>query len=350
MDLPGRGETFGQVRRLRPGGILICQTQQSRLLFVPGYQCGAGAMKSAINLRHLRAFVAVARETSFTRAAKTLLLSQSALTVTVRQLEDHLGVALFNRTTRQVALTTDGERLLVAAERILEDFDRSLGTMRQAAFRRQGQVAVAVVPSVATRLMPALVRGFHEANPSIRITLRDDNGRGVHRQVLDREVEFGICNVWHRYPELEFTPLTRDRFGLVCRRDDSLAAEAGPYNWAEIDQTRLLIMASDTAFHTALKDNPEFVERCPSPAGEVLAMVTMLDMVRTGLGITLLPELARPAAVESELIFRRLTNPVVYRELCLIRRRNAPLSQGARQVWDYLRAQVPRKTELTTPP
>lgn len=307
-------------------------------------------MKSAINLRHLRAFVAVARDSSFTRAAKHLLLSQSALTVTVRQLEEDLGVALFNRTTRQVSLTSDGESLLVAAERIIDDFDRSLGDMRQATIRRRGQVAVAVLPSVATRLMPAVVRGFHETYPAIRITLRDDNGRGVHRQVLDREVELGISNIWRNYPELEFTPLTRDRFGLVCRCDDPLAREDGPYNWTDIDQTRLLIMAADTAFYTALKDNLEFVARCPSPAGEVLAMVTMLDMVRSGLGITLLPELARPAAVESELVFRRLTNPVVYRELCLIRRRNETLSQGARQVWDYFQAQIPRNTELPAPP
>ncbi|MCB2093824.1 MAG: LysR family transcriptional regulator [Rhodobacteraceae bacterium] len=307
-------------------------------------------MKSAINLRHLRAFAAVARDASFTRAAERLLLSQSALTVTVRQLEDHLGVALFNRTTRQVALTVDGETLLVAAERIIGDFERALADVSATARQRRGRVPIAVLPSLATRLMPALVRGFHEAYPDIRITLRDDNGRGVHRQVLDRDVELGICNVWRDYPELEFTPLTSDRFGLVCRRDDPLAREDGPYNWAGIDQGRLFIMAADTGFYTALHDTPEFVERCPTPAGEVLVMVTMLDMVRAGLGITLLPELARPAAVESELVFRRLTNPVVYRHLCLIRRRNEALSQGARRVWDYIRAQIPREVELTAAP
>ena len=307
-------------------------------------------MKSAINLRHLRAFAAVARDASFTRAAERLLLSQSALTVTVRQLEDHLGVALFNRTTRQVALTVDGETLLVAAERIIGDFERALADVSATARQRRGRVPIAVLPSLATRLMPALVRGFHEAYPDIRITLRDDNGRGVHRQVLDRDVELGICNVWRDYPELEFTPLTSDRFGLVCRRDDPLAREDGPYNWAGIDQGRPFIMAADTGFYTALHDTPEFVERCPTPAGEVLVMVTMLDMVRAGLGITLLPELARPAAVESELVFRRLTNPVVYRHLCLIRRRNEALSQGARRVWDYIRAQIPREVELTAAP
>lgn len=307
-------------------------------------------MKSAINMRHLRAFVAVARESSFTRAAERLLLSQSALTVTVHQLEEHLGVALFNRTTRQVVLTVDGESLLAGAERIVGDFDRTLTEVSEAAKLRRGRVSIAVLPSLATRLMPSVVRKLHEIYPEVRITLRDDNGRGVHRQVLDHDVEFGISNIWRNYPELEFTPLTADRFGLVCRCDDPLASEDGPYNWASIDQKRLFVMAADTGFYTALQSTPEFVNRCPTPAGEVLTMVTMLDMVRAGLGITLLPELARPAAVESKLIFRRLTNPPVYRHLCLIRRRNEALSQGARRAWDYIRAQIPREIELSAPP
>lgn len=193
-------------------------------------------MKTAINLRHLRAFVAVARNGSFTRAAEQLLLSQSALTVTVRQLEEDLGAALFNRTTRHVALTAEGENLLAHAERIIGDFDQTLTAIRQSARLGQGQVSVAVLPSVATRLMPPILNGFRAAYPDIRIALHDDNGRGVQRQLHERSAEFGICNVWRRDPELDFTPLTADRFGLVCRRDDPLAAGEGPVNWSDIPQ------------------------------------------------------------------------------------------------------------------
>lgn len=306
-------------------------------------------MKSAINLRHLRGFVAVARDGSFTRAAERLLLSQSALTVTVRQLEEHLGVALFNRTTRQVTLTVDGENFLTAAKKIIGDFDDAIAAVRYSATQRRGRVSIAVLPSVAIRLLPDIVRQFHQSYPDIRITLRDDNARGAHRQVLDHEVDFGISNVWRRYPELEFTPLTSDRFGLVCRRDDPLAAAEGPLQWSAIDEQRLFVMASDTGVYTALQETPEFAERFTTPAGEVLAMVTLIEMVRAGLGVTVLPELARPAASETELIFRRLVNPVVHRKLCLIRRRNEALSPGARRAWDCICAQVPREIEPLAP-
>jgi LysR family carnitine catabolism transcriptional activator len=105
-------------------------------------------MKTAINLRHLRGFVAVAREGNFTRAAERLLLSQSALTVTIRQLEEYLGIALFNRTTRQVTLTVDGENFLTSAEKIIGDFDDAVAAVRHSVTQRRGQVSIAVLPSV----------------------------------------------------------------------------------------------------------------------------------------------------------------------------------------------------------
>lgn len=302
-------------------------------------------MRSAVGLRHLRAFVAVARDASFSRAAEKLLLSQSALTVTVRQFEDHLGVTLFDRTTRRVALTAQGEGLLPVAEQIIRDFDQTLAGVRMAAAQSRGRVVIAVVPSVATRMMPAIVRAFHDSHPDIRITLRDDNGRGVHRQVLERDSAFGICNIWRDSPELEFTPLVSDRFGLVCRRDDPLAVGEGPLSLAQVDQKRLFVMASDTGIYTALQDCPEFVAHCPTPAGEVLVMVTMIEMVRAGLGVTLLPALARPASVETDLVFRPIKDPIIRRQLHLIRRSKETLSPAARRVWDYIRSAVPREVD-----
>lgn len=106
-------------------------------------------------------------------------------------------------------------------------------------------------------------------------------------------------------------------------------------------------MAADTGVYSALMEVPEFAERFPAPAGEVLAMVTLLDTVRAGLGVTLLPELGRPAAVETELIFRHLKNPPVLRRLCLIRRRGEVLSPSARRAWDFILSQTPR--EITYP-
>lgn len=300
----------------------------------------AVSKSTAVNLRHLRVFIAIADAVSFTRAAEELLLSQSSLTVTIRQLEEELGVTLLNRTTRQVNLTVEGEKFLVDAKRIVDEFDRMIAGMRLSASQSGGTVRVAVLPSVAIRLMPDIITQFHEANDDIRIQLRDDNARGLHRQIRKNEVDFGISNKWYDYPELEYVPLMQDRLGLICRKDDPLAKKKGPVLWTDIDPERLFIMAADTGIYTTLKEVPELDNLFATTAGEVLVMVTLLEMVRVGLGVTVLPELAKPGPMETDLVFLPLTQPAVKRKLCLIRRRNEPLSSGARRLWDTIRGSV----------
>ncbi len=301
--------------------------------------------KSVVNLRHLRVFIAVAEAGSFTRAAAELLLSQSSLTVTIRQLEEDLGVTLFNRTTRQVHMTADGEKLLSDAKRVIAEFDRMITGMRLSASQQAGIVRIAVLPSVAIRLLPDIITHFHAKHDDVRIQLRDDNARGLHRQVRENEVDFGISNKWYDYPELEFTPLTQDRFGVICRKDDPLTLKKKPVSWNDIDPNRLFIMAADTGIYTTLTETPELESLLVRTAGEVLVMVTLLEMVRVGLGVTVLPELAKPGIMETDLVFLPLVQPVVKRKLCLIRRRNEPLSSGARRAWDTIRSGLPKLIE-----
>ncbi|MDH3473844.1 MAG: LysR family transcriptional regulator, partial [Rhodospirillales bacterium] len=272
--------------------------------------------------------------------------SQSALTITIHQLEEDIGASLFNRTTRQVNLTVGGENFLPVAQRLLEDFDRAMSDARVGASRRSGRVDIAVLPSVAIRLMPGILERLHESNPGIRVVLRDDNARGVHRQVRHNEVDFGISNLWQPSPELQFTPLTRDRFGLVCRADHPLAREQGPVSWRELQDSPLFIMAADTGVYTAIQAAEALPDWVRSPAGEVLAMVTLVEMIRAGLGITVLPELAEPSHSDPALAFRKLVNPTVEREICIVSRKNHTLSPAAKTAWDMIFAYVPRSAEV----
>ena len=189
----------------------------------------------SLTLRHVRAFVEVAHHGSFRRAAEKLFLSQPALTITISQLEDLVGVSLFNRTTRQVNLTTDGEDFLPIAERLVADFDRAISDLKTSAERRGGQVAIAVLPSLTINLLPEILARFKSSNPGIRVILRDDNARGVQRQVLNNESDFGISNLWEEDSELEFTPLTLDPVGLVCPPDHPLGKTSKPLAWGNLE-------------------------------------------------------------------------------------------------------------------
>lgn len=284
----------------------------------------------------------VARQGSFTRAAEKLGLSQPALTITINQLEDLTGVKLFHRTTRQVKATADGENFLPIAERLVEDFDRAISDLKVAAERQSGQVAIAVLPSLTINVFPDIFGKIKHAHPETRILLRDDNARGVQRQVRNNESDFGIGNVWELDPDLEFTALTRDPVGMVCHPDHPLGREDGPLPWTALDGHAFAAMSPDTGVNVLIDRIEGKPESLCNPEYEVLTMAALGGILAAKLAMTVLPLLAVPGFMQPALIFRELVNPRVERELCLITRRNFPLSPAAEKVRDMLVRETPR--------
>ncbi len=299
----------------------------------------------SLNLRHLRAFVEVAHQGSFRRAAEKLHLSQPALTITINQLEELVGVSLLNRTTRRVNLSIDGEDFLPIAERLVADFDRAISDLKTSARRRGGQVTIAVLPSLTINLLPELLARFKSANPGIRVILRDDNARGVQRQVLNNESDFGISNRWEEDSELEYTPLTIDPVGLVCPPDHPLGKSTRPLAWRKLEGFQFVGMSQDTGVHKLINAVDGCPESIRSPEYEVLTMAALGGILEARLAITVLPLLAVPSHMHPSLVFRKLTNPRVERELCVITRRDYPLSASAQKVRDMLLTEAPRSVD-----
>ena len=149
-----------------------------------------------ITLRHLRTFIIVARQGSFNLAAQELSRTQPAVTLAIKQLEEFVGIKLLERTTRSVAPTNEGENFLPIAERLVRDFDSAIYDLRATAERRVGHVSIAIVPSVATNLLPPIIKTFSNAYPGINLHLDDDSSRGVQQRVERNEVDFGVGSMW----------------------------------------------------------------------------------------------------------------------------------------------------------
>jgi DNA-binding transcriptional LysR family regulator len=291
-----------------------------------------------INLRHLRAFVEVAQRGSFTQAADRLAISQPALTITIHQLEELTGVELFIRTTRKVSLSPDGEEFLPTAKRLIEDFDNAITSLCCSAERRSGVVNIAVLPSIAIKLLPRIIENFKQSNPDIKVQLRDDNARGVHRQVRRNEADFGLSNRWEDHPDLEFTPLFRDRVGVVCLPSHPLAQKTGPVSWDKIKDHPFVTMSQDTGVNVLLNNTQGLPDSVYSPEYEVLTMAALAGIVEAGLAITALPAIAVPRMTDSPLVFRELINPVIERQIYIITRKNQQLSKAAHVMRDLLTA------------
>lgn len=299
-------------------------------------------MSSPIGIRHLQAFIEVARCGSFTRAAGHLHLTQSALTATIKQLEQDAGLVLFDRTTRRVVLSDEGARFLPVAERLLSDFRAALTDLRARAQLQQGQVSVAGSPSVVTRLLPGALQQFRCHHPSIRVTLRDESAGRLEQRVLDNEVDFAIAGNHSQQAELSYAPLLRDRYGLVVPHDHPLARRSA-VGWHDIPDDDLLLLSDDTGIRAQLT---RFRQRGEIPLAlervqiEVSNPAGMAALISQGLGITVLPALAADVHSFAGLALVPLTAPLIEREICIITRQGRALSPAAAALLDTVRAHL----------
>src|SRR5690606_10850171 len=136
-----------------------------------------------LSTRQLRAFVALADEKHFTRAAQRCHLTQPAFSALIRTLEDAAGVRLFDRNTRNVELTAEGRVLDASARRLLGELDLVVEDLRDHAARRRGHVTIAALPSLAAGWLPGLLARFHDDFPGISLQLRDALLRSEERRV-----------------------------------------------------------------------------------------------------------------------------------------------------------------------
>lgn len=276
-------------------------------------------------VRHLRAFLAVARNGSFTRAAIALHLSQPSLTMAVRQLEDIVGLSLFDRTTRTVRLTPEGSDFVPVAERLVADFDDAIQDIRQAATRRRGRLSVGVVHSVATKIVPDVLPRYLARNPLVRVQLRDGNSSDVRHGIRSREVDFGFCSKDAEDPELDFAPLFRDRMGLLMRRGHPLAASQRPLAWVEIGNYDFIGLTRDTATGSLLDAVPSLPASVRAPRCEVSMNDTLWVLLQAGVGVTTVPALAVFGRPGTDLVFRPLAEPEVWRTVYIATRRGRGL-------------------------
>ena len=208
-----------------------------------------------VTLKHLRGFVAVAEEGSYSRAAQRLFLTQSSVTATIQQVERAIGLTLLDRTTRRVALTNEGSEFLPVARRLLKDFDAAVSDIRAVAERQRGHLGIAAAPSVVALILPPLICEFISRYDNISLAIRDAGSQSVQQRVLDNEIDFGIASRWSDDPRLDFEPLLRDRFEIVVRRDHPLA-NCTSLTWKHLEKHRFVGLANDTGIQAMLRSVP----------------------------------------------------------------------------------------------
>lgn len=291
-----------------------------------------------LSTRQVKAFLALAEQRNFTRAARQCHLSQSAFSTLIRTLEDAIGVRLFDRDTRNVELTPEGRLFLDGAVRLMEDLRLALEDLGEHAARRRGRVMVAALPSLAAGWMPDVLAGFREEYPGIEVSVADVLSDSCVEYVRSGRADFSLAAARSNAPELHAEVFCNDGFHLVCRTSHPLARRK------RIDVQDL---AGEPFVHLARSSSVrQHLEAAFYPARmnhvmELDQLSTVAGMVRAGIGISVVPTLTLFHFQGPDLVTRPLDLPDLKRQIYVVTRKDRSLSIAAQTLLDYFRLRRP---------
>ena len=292
---------------------------------------------ASINLNHLYYFYEVARHGSFTRAARELLVSQSALSVQVRALETALGGALFDRRRNGVVLTDAGQRAFEVAERVFTEVDRLVADFEKTDRLVASAVTVGTVNSIGIYVLPELLTAFREKSPDVRIRLDFRESERVLDQLYQGKTDLAVVPWERAYPDLTAVPLTRNKMFLVAPADHPLAKAAKPvprdlepYPFVGYQEGMHIRSMIDALFRRMSLQIEYSVESSNA--------ATIKQMVIAGMGLAFLPETAVAADIRRGVLARLDVPPLVMsQDVTLYMRKNRTLPRAAAEFVDFLK-------------
>lgn len=288
-----------------------------------------------MTVKQLRAFLAVAQTLSFAQACERLHLSQPALSLAIKNLEESMGGQLLIRSTRSVRLTPEGEVLLPIARRLLTDWDNAEDLLRQHFTLQRGTVSIAAMPSFAGNLLPDALKVFRGRYPKINVAVHDLINERVLEMVRSRQVEMGIAFEPEALDGLEFIPFYTDRFVAVVPADSPLA-QRERLDWDELLAQTFITLQRPSAVRLLLEHSLAARRRKLVVGFETHQLATVGRLVANGLGVSAVPSLCIRQMQELGARCVPFHGPQVERRIGLLRLTDHSLSSAAQGLADVL--------------
>jgi LysR family transcriptional regulator, hydrogen peroxide-inducible genes activator len=282
-----------------------------------------------VTLRQLRYFNALARRGHFGRAAEACAISQPALSMQIKELEEVLGGVLLERNARQVALTKFGEEAAQRVRDILRLVDELGDFARASRDRLAGRLRIGMIPTIAPYLLPKIIANLTRLHPELDIHVRETLTPKLIQELADGALDTAIVALPVSEPSLVEVALFSERFLLVRpAADEGTPVPSGK----ALRAMRLLLLEEGHCFRDQALS---FCNMQSSPTREVLdasSLSTLVQMVSAGIGVTLIPEMA--AAVETRsasVSVARFKNPQPSRTVGMVWRKTSPLARQLMQ-------------------
>lgn len=298
-----------------------------------------------MNLRDLKYFIALAETRHFGQAAARSFVSQPTLSGQIRKLEDELGVALFERTKRRVALTPLGEALLPHARRAVEEAEALTRLARASQDPLAGPLRLGVIPTLSPYLMPLVLAPLRRQHPQLKLVLTEELTERLLERLRRHELDCALIATPVKDAELTARALFDEPFWLALPRRHPLYAK-DTIERRDLDKLDLLLLSEGHCLAEQAMEVCRLRER--AQAGEqadlrAASLDTLLQLVGAGMGTTLVPALAlrSPAMTGAGVVTRPVEAPDAYRRVALVWRRSFPRTAAVAAVAEVILAHLP---------
>ena len=288
-------------------------------------------------LKQLRYFEALARHGHFGRAAEACSISQPALSVQIKELEEALGAELFERSARQVRLSSFGEEFALRVRDILRSVDELADLARASQNGLLGRLRIGIIPTVAPYLLPAIIGDLSRLNPNLDLHVRETVTPTLLQELVEGRLDTAVVALPMSEPSLTEVALFAENFVLVRPGQD----EGKPVpNREMLREMRLLLLEEGHCFRDQALSFCNMGTGASSPR-ELLdgsSLSTLVQMVSAGIGVTLIPEIAVPVETRSATVsIGRFENPQPSRTIGMIWRKTSPIARQLLQISEVVR-------------
>ena len=297
-------------------------------------------MTIQLTLKQLRYLCTLAKTCHFGEAAEKCHVSQSTLSAAITELEEHLGLTLFERNNKRVSLTSVGEEVVHRSQDILAKVNDLVSLCHASHKPFTSELQLGVIPTIAPFLLPALLNQMRSEYPDLKFMIREDISGSLLRHLLDGHLDLLIMALPYPSQGTETLPLFYDDFLLACPNDHPLASKTA-VTLQDLKEQDLLLLEDGHC----LRDHA--LEACKLRGNEIsipyqaTSLNTLIQMVANGLGITLLPKMA----VDSHILagipvtVRPFVEKNVRRGIGLIWRKTSPRQDEFRLLGEILKQQ-----------
>lgn len=290
---------------------------------------------NGLSMKHLRYFEALAQHGHFGRAAEACAISQPALSLQMKELEQLLGAPLIERGTRQVRLTSLGEAFAARTRDILRAVDE-LGQLARASLSPlTGRLRIGVIPTVAPYLLPSIIQNLAARFPGLDLRPREAVTQKLVEDLLEGRLDTAIVALPISEPALHEQPLFEEEFVLVRPEEDAGKPVPNPETLREM---RLLLLEEGHCFRDQALSFCRMSAAVPRDLMEGSSLTTLVQMVGAGIGVTLIPQMAVPIETRSAPVsVVRLARPRPARTIGMVWRKTNPLADQLAHVAGLVR-------------